>query len=306
MVNFYNSVYNSTKEISDDKKKLRIKIIILVLFVLLIIEAIFVGVFVVKNNRGNSSTKKEELSVEKEESEKADNVDKATKKKEKKAEEKVAVKKGIEDPDGYILADSSTKKLTESDLAGLTAQELTYARNEVYARYGYVFQSPELNEYFATKSWYSANASFDGSLSATESANAEFIKNYQQTNNLTYTPRPQSTADGEYRVHGANITYFGLENGYLKCETESTKYGNWNFEGIGTIYGLADTTEYAEWGSDGKKYEIIDYNRMLHEITQDRNLFLDCVNHGGDYVSPPVIRFIIQGGKITEVRRYTP
>lgn len=94
----------------------------------------------------------------------------------------------LSDTEGYIIANSADAALTDADLEGLTAQELTYARNEIYARHGYVFQSSELNEYFATKSWYEADESFDGTLSDTERANAEFINNYQSTNNLTYEP----------------------------------------------------------------------------------------------------------------------
>ena len=70
---------------------------------------------------------------------------------------------------------------------GLTAQELTYARNEIYARYGYVFDSKELNDYFATKSWYTVNsAATDDSLSDLEKKNAEFIRIYQENNQLKY------------------------------------------------------------------------------------------------------------------------
>lgn len=89
--------------------------------------------------------------------------------------------------DGYILPNSDTVALTDADLAGLTAQELSYARNEIYARHGYVFDSQELNSYFSQKSWYKADATFkQEATSAQEQANAEFIKAYQQTNNLTY------------------------------------------------------------------------------------------------------------------------
>lgn len=93
----------------------------------------------------------------------------------------------MSDANGYILATSDTVALTDADLQDLTAQELTYARNEIYARHGYVFESSELNDYFATKSWYTADPSYDGnSLSALEQQNAEYIRNYQTNNNLGY------------------------------------------------------------------------------------------------------------------------
>ncbi|WP_455721230.1 YARHG domain-containing protein [Agathobacter sp.] len=93
----------------------------------------------------------------------------------------------MSDANSYILATSDSIALTDADLQDLTAKELTYARNEIYARHGYVFDSTELNEYFATKSWYTADSSFDGNnLSALEQQNAEFIRTYQADHNLGY------------------------------------------------------------------------------------------------------------------------
>ena len=89
----------------------------------------------------------------------------------------------------YIIDYSSSSYLDESDLAGLSAKELTYARNEIYARHGYVFKSSELNAYFGMKSWYSPSASNDYIvLSSVEQANVDFINAYQNSHGLTYKP----------------------------------------------------------------------------------------------------------------------
>lgn len=82
----------------------------------------------------------------------------------------------------YIIPDSDTKLLTDSDIEGLSARELNYAKNEIYARHGRIFDSAELREYFESKSWYDGQYTADefdemsGSiLNATEKANAEFL-----------------------------------------------------------------------------------------------------------------------------------
>lgn len=54
----------------------------------------------------------------------------------------------------YILPESSSRQLSRSEILGMTAQELNYARNEIYARHGRKFQSVELSDYFQTRSWY--------------------------------------------------------------------------------------------------------------------------------------------------------
>ncbi len=96
----------------------------------------------------------------------------------------------LTDPTAYILPDSQTVALTDADLTGLTAQQLTYASNEIYARHGKVFESTELNEYFLGKTWYTANEAFaDTELTDVEIANVEFISTYQTNNALEYTPQ---------------------------------------------------------------------------------------------------------------------
>lgn len=84
----------------------------------------------------------------------------------------------------YIIPDSATKKLAEEDIKNLTKEQLYYARNEIYARHGYVFKSEKLNAYFKTKSWYKGTTKaedFDESvLSETEIYNIKYLKSKGQ------------------------------------------------------------------------------------------------------------------------------
>lgn len=61
----------------------------------------------------------------------------------------------------YVIADSDTVLLQESDLNKYTKDELRLARNEIVARHGYIFKSDELNEYFKSKSWYKPTTDAD-------------------------------------------------------------------------------------------------------------------------------------------------
>lgn len=100
-----------------------------------------------------------------------------------------AAEVAMEDPNGYILPDSDSRKLKKSDLAGMTAQQLSYAKNEIYARHGRVFKSSELQDYFNQKDWYEKNDDFkDEDLSKKEAENTEFIAAYQKDNDLEYKP----------------------------------------------------------------------------------------------------------------------
>ncbi|MGF6953462.1 putative nucleic acid-binding Zn-ribbon protein [Neobacillus sp. B4I6] len=76
----------------------------------------------------------------------------------------------------HILAASDKMVVSEEDIANLTKGQLRIARNEIYARHGYVFKSQDLQAYFSSKSWYHPDPSFDGSLNEVEKENVDFIK----------------------------------------------------------------------------------------------------------------------------------
>lgn len=94
-----------------------------------------------------------------------------------------------ENNSSYILENSDSEYLTEDDLLDLSSKELTYARNEIYARHGYVFKSSELNNYFGQQDWYEADYEFDGNLDDVEKYNVELILSYQNEYEMTYTPK---------------------------------------------------------------------------------------------------------------------
>ncbi|MBU5478553.1 YARHG domain-containing protein [Eubacterium sp. MSJ-13] len=84
---------------------------------------------------------------------------------------------------GYILPDSSKRKLKKSDLKGLSKEELRIARNEIYARHGRRFNDKELQKYFDNQSWYEGTVAADDfsedALNSIEKKNAAFIKQFE-------------------------------------------------------------------------------------------------------------------------------
>jgi hypothetical protein len=48
----------------------------------------------------------------------------------------------------------ATRRLTYADIAGKSSRELRIMRNEIYAQYGYRFNSYDLQNHFEKKSWY--------------------------------------------------------------------------------------------------------------------------------------------------------
>lgn len=81
----------------------------------------------------------------------------------------------------YIFGDSDVRYLTDAEVSSLSCQMACYAKNEIYARHGRIFQSQELKDYFNSKSWYNGTISpenFSASVfNKYETANIEALKN---------------------------------------------------------------------------------------------------------------------------------
>lgn len=63
----------------------------------------------------------------------------------------------------------------------LSSQKLAFARNEIFARHGYIFKIQKYAQYFNNKPWYAPNAHFSESdLSEIERYNVTLILYYEQ------------------------------------------------------------------------------------------------------------------------------
>lgn len=78
----------------------------------------------------------------------------------------------------YMFPDSSYRALTTADLSGLTHQQLGIARNEIFARHGYIFAESGYRAYFTSKSWY-VGTTKNPVLSTLETQNVELIRSYE-------------------------------------------------------------------------------------------------------------------------------
>ncbi|WP_273831872.1 YARHG domain-containing protein [Guptibacillus sedimenti] len=86
----------------------------------------------------------------------------------------------IESTTSYLLPHSDVIKLSESELTSFNKDELRLARNEIFARHGYVFKSDELESYFAEKTWYFPDPYYDGSLTNVEAYNVKLIEDLEE------------------------------------------------------------------------------------------------------------------------------
>ncbi|EQF24161.1 YARHG domain protein [Clostridioides difficile CD160] len=81
--------------------------------------------------------------------------------------------------DDYIIYDSDSRVLTREELEGYSKGELAYIRNEIFARYGYVFKEEPYKSYFSNKSWYQPDYDIGADtdvLNSIEKQNISLIK----------------------------------------------------------------------------------------------------------------------------------
>ena len=113
----------------------------------------------------------------------------------------------------FVIPDSSTRYLTEDDLMGLTSDELEIARNEIYARHGYIFKQKKMINYFSNQRWYvkSKNKVTTDDLSEIEYANVMLIKKVENEG--------FSNDDQDY----SNVDFIIPDSSYRKVTSKELK-----------------------------------------------------------------------------------
>lgn len=91
----------------------------------------------------------------------------------------------------YVIPYSSDRYLKNDDLVGLSSEELMYARNEICARHGYIFNDAEIRAYFEKKPWYTGTVKSEDFSSSVfndyEYKNVTFLKKHQDGEHTGYS-----------------------------------------------------------------------------------------------------------------------
>ncbi|HEY2846715.1 MAG TPA: YARHG domain-containing protein, partial [Pyrinomonadaceae bacterium] len=76
---------------------------------------------------------------------------------------------------------ASTRLLKASDVENLSKTDLTYMRNEIFARHGYCFSKKDMRQLFENEAWYVPNTvDIKGFLTDIEKKNIALIKRYEK------------------------------------------------------------------------------------------------------------------------------
>ena len=122
---------------------------------------------------------------------------------------------GTSKADGYLFPDSSNY-MFQGYSEQYQAWMYQYGINEIYARHGYIFQTPEVAALFAEKTWYIPDESFDEScLSEIERYNIDFLSTCLSTNG----------GDGGYGIPSNEQSE--LSNSYANTGDLFDRYGGY-------------------------------------------------------------------------------
>jgi hypothetical protein len=80
--------------------------------------------------------------------------------------------------EGFVFPDSDRRLLEPEEVNGLNAATLRLARNEIYARRGRKFRSPDLDEYFSRFDWYRPQFG-EVELTYVEQKNVDLIRRFE-------------------------------------------------------------------------------------------------------------------------------
>lgn len=190
----------------------------------------------------------------------------------------------------YVIPDSNSRYLTDSELKYLSLQELNYAKNEIFARKGRKFQSKELQDYFNSKAWYRGTIEPEAfqveSLSACEKANAELLsrlefdrdsKGYQLDSGTT------AAAAGSQRRQAMDYVGRWVEAGRVRCgiDIEPASQGNYLIK----IHGSESLSEGTDWSFVGTfdsetgamlySGSRVDYIHNIDEVRQETVVYTE-------------------------------
>lgn len=155
---------------------------------------------------------------------------------------------------GYIFSDSQYELLTDEQVKYIPKDLLRYARNEIYARHGYTFDTSDMKSFFENKDWYTASISKlawndNTNLTSIERSNVSLITKYENDSMthqaLTLTQRNGVTiaSDGDFSIElpseWSTNKFFVMK--YQDAETTSYEFisrNNFLYGSGGTVFIL--------------------------------------------------------------------
>lgn len=174
-----------------------------------------------------------EYRTKQEESKKNSEEEAETKKKKAEEEKKKAEEEKKKARDEYIFPDSDKKYLTEDEILKVNVNTLRIARNEIFARHGYIFNSADLQKHFESTSWYKGTVkadkfNSDKEFNDFEKKNVALIKKIEDKINGVTTAKSFTGITGEYQcgsdMDAGIISVYDIRDGFVYMDIGTHEY----------------------------------------------------------------------------------
>jgi hypothetical protein len=141
----------------------------------------------------------------------------------------------------YLLSFSAHSLVVADDIAGFDQSKIRLARNEIFARHGYAFNSKELTSYFSQYDWYQARGK-NVSLSMVEKANVAFLRTKERQKN---SERGQVKSNHQQYLYPASSSRLLSSSELSSYSTKQLRYiRNEIFARHGYLFKSADLNQY--------------------------------------------------------------
>lgn len=176
----------------------------------------------------------------------------------------------VNESEDYVLPDSSSRIIKQSEIEKVSKAEIRIAINEIYARHGRIYESEDLNQYFNSKAWYKGSVKSDqfsdNMLSQIEKDNIIMLAEYRDALNGSAKADEYSEFEPEW-IYGTYECRDGMD-ATLEVGVYSGS-GNTYF----TIYGQASNISGEYTGEliseNEKEYQTMDQEGNLVTFLYD-------------------------------------
>ena len=199
---------------------------------------------------------------------------------------------------------------TYADIRDFDSSEFRIKRNEIFAQYGYIFKSPELNNYFRKFDWYTAKTdNVDSLLKELDIKNIKFLKEYERI--FKYRRKAK-----EFLIDNSATNYplsefpsiFKLKNNHkllmdseLMFELEDSYLGNYLYPNINELRQAENATDADE------RYPLqVLITRPIQLINNNYLFSTVSVHHGASYTDYMVFFSVKPNAQVIDTIRLDP
>lgn len=200
----------------------------------------------------------------------------------------ISVDEKLETSEGqFLIPDSHIRELTQEDIRAFSLEEIKLAKNEIFARHGYIFNTESIQQYFDSKSWYEKDLDYKGELSEVEAFNVNLLedneKNLGSTNNKKLKTEKLNLAayiESVNKISMEQIEYSLLHQPtYEELEfTDSYGFAAVTPENILIVTDKSSFIKEIKWNSKEKVSEEILYNIQCLLLSLDEDVSYEEVN----------------------------